>query len=74
MEFIKFLTDTLVEESVLMLPVISIIIDIYTLSQGTTIGGANASRWIRIPFVGSRFPDIYVGWINFDDLCCKIFG
>ncbi len=28
---------------------------IYTLSQGTTIGGENASRWVRIPFVGIGF-------------------
>ena len=40
--------------SLLMLPVIIILL-IFTLSQGTTIGGANASRWIRIPFVGIGF-------------------
>lgn len=40
--------------SVLMLPVVIILL-IYTLAQGTTIGGANASRWIRIPFVGIGF-------------------
>ncbi len=40
--------------SVLMLPVVLLLL-IYTLSQGTTIGGANASRWIRIPFVGVGF-------------------
>ena len=40
--------------SVLMLPVVIILL-IYTLSQGTTIGGANASRWIKIPFVGVGF-------------------
>ena len=28
---------------------------VYTLSQGTTIGGATASRWIKIPFVGVSF-------------------
>ncbi len=27
----------------------------YTLFQGTTIGGVNASRWIQIPFVGIGF-------------------
>ena len=37
--------------SVLMLPVIIVLL-IYTLSQGTTIGGANASRWIRIGGIG----------------------
>jgi cell division protein FtsW len=40
--------------SVLMLPVVIILL-IYTLIQGTTINGANASRWIRIPFVGIGF-------------------
>lgn len=40
--------------SVLMLPVVIILL-IFTLSQGTTIGGANASRWIKIPFVGVGF-------------------
>ena len=33
--------------SVLMLPVVIVLL-IFTLAQGTTIGGANASRWIRI--------------------------
>src|SRR5690606_122967 len=28
---------------------------LYTLLQGKTIGGANASRWIQIPFVGIGF-------------------
>ncbi len=40
--------------SVLMLPVVIILL-IFTIAQGTTIGGANASRWIRIPFVGIGF-------------------
>lgn len=40
--------------SVLMLPVVILLL-IFTLAQGTTIGGANASRWIRIPFVGVGF-------------------
>ena len=40
--------------SVLMLPVILLLLA-YTLSQGTVIEGANASRWIRIPFVGIGF-------------------
>ncbi|QOD60421.1 FtsW/RodA/SpoVE family cell cycle protein [Polaribacter haliotis] len=37
--------------SVLMLPVVFVLL-IFTLSQGTTIGGANASRWIRIGGIG----------------------
>ena len=40
--------------SILMLPIVVLLL-VYTVSQGTTIGGANASRWIRIPFVGIGF-------------------
>jgi len=40
--------------SVLMIPLVIILL-IYTLTQGTTIGGANASRWIQIPFIGVGF-------------------
>jgi cell division protein FtsW len=40
--------------SVLMLPIVIVLL-IYTIAQGTTIAGANASRWIRIPFVGIGF-------------------
>ncbi len=40
--------------SVIMLPVVVVLL-IVTLTQGTVIGGANASRWIRIPFVGVGF-------------------
>lgn len=40
--------------SVLMLPVVILLL-VITIAQGTTIGGANASRWIRIPFVGIGF-------------------
>lgn len=40
--------------SVLMLPVAIILLGV-TLAQGTTIEGANASRWIQIPFVGIGF-------------------
>lgn len=40
--------------SVLLLPFVFLLL-IYTLSKGTTIGGATASRWIRIPFVGVSF-------------------
>jgi len=40
--------------SVLLLPVVIVLL-IFTLSQGTTIRGANASRWIQIPFVGIGF-------------------
>ena len=40
--------------SVLMLPIVIILLG-FTLAQGTTIGGANASRWINIPLVGIGF-------------------
>ena len=40
--------------SILALPVVLFLL-LYTLAQGTTIGGANASRWIRVPFVGISF-------------------
>jgi len=40
--------------SIIALPLVIILL-IVTMSQGTTIGGANASRWIRIPFVGFTF-------------------
>ena len=37
--------------SVIMLPVVVVLL-IFTLAQGTVIGGANASRWIRIGGIG----------------------
>ena len=40
--------------SVLMLPLVFVLL-LFTLVQGNEIGGANASRWIRIPFVGIGF-------------------
>ncbi|MDO6802532.1 FtsW/RodA/SpoVE family cell cycle protein [Wenyingzhuangia sp. 1_MG-2023] len=40
--------------SVMMIPVIIVLL-IVTLAQGTTIGGANAARWIRIPIIGIGF-------------------
>jgi len=40
--------------SVLMLPLVVVLL-IVTLSKGTVIGGANASRWIQIPFIGVGF-------------------
>jgi cell division protein FtsW len=40
--------------SIIALPVVVILL-IITITQGTTIDGANASRWIRIPFVGVTF-------------------
>lgn len=40
--------------SVLGIPLLIVLL-IYTLSQGTTIDGANASRWINIPFLNKTF-------------------
>lgn len=40
--------------SVLMMPVVILLLA-YTLTQGTVIEGANASRWISIPIVGIGF-------------------
>ncbi len=40
--------------SIIALPAVIILL-LITLAQGTTIGGANASRWIRVPLVGFTF-------------------
>lgn len=40
--------------SLIALPVVIVLL-LVTLAQGTTIEGANASRWIRVPFVGVTF-------------------
>ncbi len=40
--------------SVIMLPLVILLL-VFTLSQGTIVGGANASRWIQIPFLGVGF-------------------
>lgn len=40
--------------SMIGIPVVLLLL-VYTLAQGTTIEGANASRWIRIPLVGITF-------------------
>ncbi|AXT60951.1 cell division protein FtsW [Aquimarina sp. AD10] len=40
--------------SIIMIPVVLILL-LITMAQNTTIGGANASRWIRVPFVGVTF-------------------
>ncbi|UOX34336.1 FtsW/RodA/SpoVE family cell cycle protein [Flavobacterium sediminilitoris] len=40
--------------SIFGIPLVIILL-IYTLFQGTVIGGANASRWVQIPFVGVSF-------------------
>ena len=40
--------------SVISLPFVLLLL-VYTLTQGHTINGANASRWIQIPFIGVGF-------------------
>ncbi|MEI6865673.1 FtsW/RodA/SpoVE family cell cycle protein [Flavicella sp.] len=40
--------------AVLLYPIVIVLL-VYTLSLGNTIGGANASRWIRVPIVGVGF-------------------
>lgn len=40
--------------SIIALPVVVILL-LITIAEGTTIEGANASRWIRVPFVGVTF-------------------
>ncbi|NQV75752.1 MAG: FtsW/RodA/SpoVE family cell cycle protein [Bacteroidetes bacterium] len=40
--------------SIIALPVIVLLL-LITIAEGTTIEGANASRWIRVPFVGVTF-------------------
>jgi len=40
--------------SMIALPIVWLLL-LYTLLQGKTIGGANASRWINIPFIGIGF-------------------
>lgn len=40
--------------SVLLIPLVIALL-VVTLAQGTTIGGANASRWIKLPIVGVSF-------------------
>jgi cell division protein FtsW len=40
--------------SLIAMPIVLLLL-VYTMAQGTTIEGANASRWIRLPLVGFTF-------------------
>ncbi|MEN9929686.1 MAG: putative peptidoglycan glycosyltransferase FtsW [Bacteroidota bacterium] len=40
--------------SIILLPVVWILLA-YTLFKGTVIDGANASRWLKVPFIGITF-------------------
>ena len=51
--------------SLVMIPVILILLTV-TMLQGSTIGGANASRWIRVPIVGFTFQPSTLA------LCCAV--
>jgi cell division protein FtsW len=37
-----------------LLPIVGVLL-VYTFFQGTVIDGANASRWIKVPFIGVTF-------------------
>lgn len=41
--------------SLIAMPIVLVLL-VFTLAQGTTISGANASRWIRVPLVGGFQP------------------
>lgn len=49
--------------SILSLPIVFLLL-IYTASQGTVIAGANASRWIRIPFIGLSFQTSTLAFVS----------
>lgn len=40
--------------SILFMPLVAVLL-VYTFFQGTVIDGANASRWIKVPFIGVTF-------------------
>nr|WP_288834068.1 FtsW/RodA/SpoVE family cell cycle protein [uncultured Flavobacterium sp.] len=51
--------------SKLLLPVVWVVLGI-TMIKGTVIGGANASRWLQIPFVGLSFqPSAFAALVLF---------
>ena len=58
--------------SLVMIPVILILL-VVTMLQGSTIGGANASRWIRVPIVGFTFQTLNLGCFGFNGVCSTIF-
>jgi cell division protein FtsW len=45
-----------------MLPVVWLLL-IFTLAKGTVIAGANASRWIQVPFIGISFQSSTLAFI-----------
>ena len=49
--------------SILLLPIVFLLLA-YTATQGTVIAGANASRWIRIPFIGLSFQTSTLAFVS----------
>jgi cell division protein FtsW len=45
-----------------MLPVVWLLL-VFTLAKGTVIAGANASRWIQVPFIGISFQSSTLAFI-----------
>jgi len=48
--------------SILAIPIVVLLL-FYTLLQGKTIGGANANRWLEIPFIGIGFQPSAVAFV-----------
>ena len=48
--------------SIFVIPLVILLL-VYTLFKGTVIDGANASRWIQIPFVGISFQTSTIAFI-----------
>ncbi len=48
--------------SIFLMPFVVILL-LYTIFQGKTIDGANASRWIKIPFIGMTFQTSSIAFI-----------
>ncbi len=57
--------------SMIMIPIVLVLL-VVTMLQGTTVEGANASRWIQIPFVGMSFQTSTLASVVLDGICCQI--
>ncbi|MGC6479038.1 MAG: FtsW/RodA/SpoVE family cell cycle protein [Flavobacteriaceae bacterium] len=49
--------------AVIAFPIVVVLL-LYTLLQGTTIDGANASRWIKIPLIGVSFQTSTLAFVH----------
>lgn len=56
--------------SIFGIPLVILLL-VYTLFKGTEIGGANASRWIQIPFVGVSFQTSTLAFIVLMIYCAR---